>query len=96
MDEMDLMLTRKSHVIETAKQEDILPAKELAAPREESARMKIGQMMQQNYGKDQNQAASVDSLADSIKSETENMDSIRQKGRIFMHRYEWKNRRNGN
>ncbi len=91
--EMDLLLTRKSHVIDTVKQENILPERELAAPKEESAHIKIGQIMQRDYENNQNTDISFDSLVDSIKSEAEDMDLIREKGRIFMRRYEWKNKR---
>ncbi len=87
--EIDLMLTRKSQVIETNKQEYAMPEKEFRTHQEEAAQQKMGQMVQQNYKTGTKERLSFESIGDSMKSEVGDMDLIREKGRTFMRRYEW-------
>lgn len=88
-DEMDLMLQKKSQVIDTGKQEYRMPEKTFS-PREEMVReRKLGQMTGTTS---QNLTVSFGAVGASMLVETGDMDTVRKKGRIFMHRFESRNR----
>ncbi len=90
--EMDLMLSKKSYVMETGKQEFKMPEKEVLAHEEtETRELKLGQMMENTSHK---RKLSLEELEKSLREEPKDMELIRQKGRIFMRRYETRNKLN--
>ncbi len=90
--EMDLMLSKKSYVMETAKQEFRMPEQEVPVHEEVKTReLKLGQMMENTSHQ---KKVSLDELARSLKEEPKDMELIRQKGRIFMRRYETRSKIN--
>lgn len=90
--EMDLMLSKKSYVMETEKQEFKLPEREVLTREEtKTEELKLGQLMEQAPHK---QRVSLTAIAKSLKEEPKDMELIRQKGRIFIRRYETRSKLN--
>ncbi len=87
--EIDLMLQKKSQIIDTGMQEYRMPEKEVAAREEKQQERKLGQLVGENL---ESPSLSLDALEKSLQQESGDMDLIRQKGRIFMQRYEARNR----
>ncbi len=87
--EIDLMLQKKSQIIETGKQEYRLPERETITRETEQKERKLGPLLESTH---ENPSLSLDAMGKSLMEESKDMDLIRQKGRIFMQRYEGRNR----
>ncbi len=88
-DEMDLMLLRKSQVIDTGMQDYQMPEKTFSTRQEMVQERKLGQM---TGATSQNLKVSFDAVGASMLGENRAMDTVRKKGRIFMHRFESRSR----
>ena len=93
--EMDLMLSKKSYVMETGKQEELLQQNMNQTKTKEeigAEELKLGQVMNMTSHK---KKVSLEQIEKSLMEEPGNMDAIRQKGRVFMKRYEARKRLHG-
>ncbi len=87
--EIDLMLQKKSQIIETGKQEYHLPERETLTRETEQKERKLGPLLDRTH---ENPSLSLEAMGKSLMGEPKDMDLIRHKGRIFMQRFETRNR----
>ena len=86
-EEMDLMLQRKSFVLETGEQEYQTPKAQVAFREEAVQEKSFRQMMSEGGSQIEMPNISLSAIANNIKENAKEMEIPRQKGRIFMSRY---------
>lgn len=86
-DEMDLMIQRKSFVLETGKQEYDTKKDQTFFYEEEEQKKSFRQMLMEETEATEISNLSLTAIANNIKQSFREFEIPRQKGRIFMRRY---------
>lgn len=86
-DEMDLMIQRKSFVMETGKQEYQTPEARTFFQEEEEQKKGFRQMLTEGTNTKEISSLSLTAIANNVRQSFQEFEIPRQKGRIFMERY---------
>ncbi len=86
-DEMDLMIQRKSFVLETGKQEYDTKEDKAFFYEEEEQKKSFRQMLMEETNAQEISGLSLTALANNVKQSFREFEIPMQKGRIFMGRY---------